>query len=138
MIYPVAGDLLIGWKDNISYGIDVVDMSASPYTDGTVEFPIYDYGFVWKEKDIQTIRADFDVLNSGETINVKYKLDREDNWNTGTAESTAGKQKTRLPLMGGRHKEVQLAVDLTTSVSTSPKVLSVAAEHSPLSEEEQF
>lgn len=54
------------------------------------------------------------------------------------SEDTADAQKTRLPIMGGRHKEIQLALDLTTSTTTSPKAFSVGLEYSPLQEEEQF
>lgn len=145
MVFPVAGDLLIGWKDNVSYGVDVVDQAASVYPSGTVEFPIHDYGHVWKEKDAQTVRGDHVALETGHSLAVKYKLDRQAQWTEmssphsySASEDTNKAQKTRLSLRGGRHKEVQLALDMATTVTTSPKVLSVGLEYSPLSEEEQF
>jgi len=139
LVYPVGNKLLIGVKDGGQYYVDYVDPGADPFSSGTVEFFIEDYGAVWKEKDAQTVRADFVALNDGESVAVKYKLDREDDWNEmDSAQSTEGKQKARLSILGGRHKEIEMACDLATTTTTSPEVLSVALEHSPLSDEEQF
>ncbi len=128
LVFPFNKKLLIGWKDNVSYGVDVIDPAGSPYATATIERDIKDYGGVWKEKQAMLVRADFKELNSGETIQLKYKLDRDTNWTQGDVISTAGLGVARLPINMGNHKEVQIAADLATSVSTAPTVLELTLE----------
>lgn len=138
---PVDKKLLIGRKDGTSYGVDVVDPAGSPFSTATIERDIKDYGGVWKEKQAMVVRADFKRLLSGETVRLKYKLDRASNWTEGSSDNqtgyaaTAGDTVARLPISMGNHKEVQIAADLSTSVSTSPVILEITLEENLKSSE---
>jgi len=137
LLFPVDQTLLVGWKDNISYGVDVIDPAADPFLTGGVEFLISDDGGVYKEKKVSVLRADFEPLVSGESVILKHKLDRADAWTSDTAEDTADETKARFSIPRGRHKEYQVAVDLATTTTTSPKVLSVNMEQDLLLEEKK-
>lgn len=136
LLFPVDKSLLIGWKDGTSYGLDSVDPSGSPFADGSIEFMIHDEGSVWKEKDLLLVRADFESLISGQSVGVQYKLDRG-SWSTEQVVTSSSSQtdRNRLQVKNGRHKEYQTRVNLYTSVSTSPAVLSVAVDEDLLETE---
>jgi hypothetical protein len=128
MLFPVEKKLLVGWKDNTSYGCDVVDPAGSPFATGTIERAKMDYGAVYKEKAVMKLRADFEPLASGETIRLKYKLDDDSDWTLGDIESTVDATVAKLPIAKGRHREIQVAVDLGTSTTTSPELLELGFE----------
>jgi hypothetical protein len=130
-LYAIDRKLLIGFKDNVSYGMDVVDLTANPFSSGTVEQPIRDYGRVSKEKKALCVRADFEPLKTGESIRVKYKLDRTSNWTESAIVSTAGENKARLQINLGNSKEAQIACDLYTTTTTSPALLELGLEVDP-------
>lgn len=136
-IFPVARKLLIGWKDNTAYGMDVVDQTASPFTTGIIERSIEDFGVVWKDKKTLIVRADFKPLNTGEAIKIKYKLNRSSSWTEGATDNesgyaaTAGNTYARLNIPTGDAKEIQIAAELTTSVSTAPTLLQLGEEVNP-------
>lgn len=140
-LLAIDGNLLIGWKDGPTFGVDKLDPTAPPYKSGTAEFLIRDDGYVWDERIAHVVRADHEVLLSGESVGVKYKLDRESDWQEmETPQATAGEVNARLPIPPetSRNREYQMAVDLFTTTTTSPKVLSVALEESPVTEETVF
>jgi len=130
MLLPVEEKLLIGWKDNVSYGLDVIDPAGDLYPTGSVEFRIRDEDVVWKEKIALLVRADFEPLNSGESVGLQYKLDRESSWSTEQVITSASDatDRNRLQIAKGRHREYQVRVNLATSVSTSPNVLGVVVD----------
>jgi len=115
-IFPVNRKLLVGWRDNVSYGVDVIDPAGTPYATGTIERDIKDYGGVYKEKDALTVRADFKPLVSGDSIKLKYKLDRASAWTEGEAVTTAAETVARLPIIAGNHREIQIAADMGAAV----------------------
>lgn len=125
LVMPVNKKLLIGWKDNVSYGLDYVDPSNAPYAEGSVEFLVRDEDALWKEKRPDTIRADFEPLASGESISLQYKLDRDTSWTNPTVESTVDEKKLRVQPTFAQHREYQVRLNLLTSVSTSPEALGV-------------
>lgn len=133
-IFPVNKKLLIGWQDNVSYGVDVVDPAGSPFTSGVLELDIKDFGGVWKEKSANVIRAEFKPLLSGESMRLKYKLNRESAWVEGVTDNQQGYSSTaddtfvRMTIPKGLHREVQIALEYATSVSTSPTALELALE----------
>lgn len=68
-LYPIDTKLVIGWKDNVAHGQDVVDHNAVPFGTAEVVRDIKDYGRVSKGKQAQVIRAEFDPLRTtGETV----------------------------------------------------------------------
>jgi len=115
-IFPVNRKLLVGWRDNVSYGVDVIDPAGTPYATGTIERDIKDYGGVYKEKDALTVRADFKPLVSGDSIKLKYKLDRASAWTEGEAVTTVAETVARLPIIAGNHREIQIAADMGAAV----------------------
>ncbi len=139
MILPVDRKLLIGWKDNVSYGVDVVNPAGNPFTNGTIELHTKDFGALWKEKGSNIIRADFLPLLTGESIALKYKEDRSANWTSVTA-NTVGDTSLRLPLGGAdsRHREMKIAVDLAASGTTSPTLLEAVLDDDFLTSEEDI
>jgi hypothetical protein len=133
-LLAVNKKLLIGCKDGTSSWVDVVDAAGSPFATATVEKDIKDYGAMWKQKDALTVRADFKPLNTGETVKVKYKLDRQSDWVEGETDAkhglanAAGDTIAKLTIPKGNHREIQFAADLGTSVSTSPVLLELLLE----------
>lgn len=73
------------------------------------------------------LRADFEPLVSGESIIVKYKTDRETTWKETLIEDSVGVKEVRLPIKV-QAKEIEVAVDLATSVSTAPTVVGISLE----------
>jgi len=137
-VIPVNDQLLISWKDGVAYGVDVVDPTAAPFATGTLELLIGDNSEIWREKLFDVARGDFEALNSGESMTVKYKLDKASNWTSSDAEATAGAKKVRLPVLGTRYKEAQVAIDFATSVSTSPALLGLGYSFDDNKTEEDF
>ena len=127
MVMPVGQELLIGWQDGISYGVDKVALSNDPFSTATVELLISDLGDLSRDKIPLLLRADFEGLNSGETINVKYKADRESDWKESTAEDTADALETRMKI-AEELKEISVAVDLQTSTTSSPALIGITLE----------
>ena len=136
MVMPMQQELLIGWKDNVSYGMDNVNSTNDPYSEGSIEFPIIDSGAIWKEKIPMVIRADFEPLAASESVGLQYKLDRASSWTTETLEDTDDKNKLRVQARDTRHKELQVRVNLKTTTTTSPEVLGVTIAEDMLTDEE--
>lgn len=142
MMIPVKKKLLIGWQDGVNFGTDVVDPAGEPARSGSIEFGIDDRGALWKEKQLQLIRADFEALATTHSIGVQYKLDRQADW---TAESlatlatvdnnTVYSDKLRTTLNMSRHKEFQLRLNLYTTGSTSPSITGIAFNENDLGKE---
>lgn len=131
--------LLIGWGDNVSYGIDYVDAANNPYPSGTIEQIIDDDQAVWKEKEIMQVVANFKPLVSGESVDVKYKLDRASAWTSLGAVTTVGETVARFVVAtnGARYHEIQYAADLATTTTTSPTLLGLTIEKELLQGEER-
>lgn len=133
-ILPVGGSLLQFYQDGVSYGVGRINPANAPQTTGTLEELITDFGFVWKEKNEQTVRADHLPLGEGANVDVKYKLNYEDNWHSqGITGQVEGAQITRLPMDVGQENNyhiLQIAIDLYASQGISPTIL----EHSQLTD----
>jgi hypothetical protein len=138
-IATVNAKLLISYKDNTSYGVDYVDITNAPYPTGRIEFLIEDDGAMYHQKETVTIGAQFKALNSGESVSLQYRLDRNANWTTAITDSTAGDITLRAPLVsnGIRYREYEVAVDLSTSTTTSPTLLAVSTENEQLESEKR-
>ncbi len=127
MIYPSGQSLYSGWQNSNAFGIDKISVDNDVYDSGTVELLITDFSKISKEKYPLILRADFKPLVSSQSIRVKYKLDRESDWKTASYEDTVGAMKTRFRIKK-RCKELQVAVDLKTTIATSPVLLGVTVE----------
>jgi hypothetical protein len=137
LVMPVNKKLLIGWKDNVSFGLDNVAPTNDPYSTGSIEWLVRDEGGVWKEKKISMIRADFEPLESGESIGLQYKLDDNgSSWSDEQVEDTADAKELRWQPDMTRHKQWQVRVNLSTTTTTSPKLLAVNVMEDILTDEE--
>ena len=129
--------LLIGWQDNVGFGVDYVSSDNDPYGTGTIEFLRDDDDLVWKEKRATTIVAHFLPLASGESVDIKYKIDRASTWTALGEVTTEDETEARLKVAtnGGRYKEIEYAVDLATTTTTSPTLLACTLEYDKLKTE---
>lgn len=135
MTAAVGKKLLIGWQDGVAYGVDVVDPAGAPYPTARIELLIDDQGGVWKEKILSTIRADVLPMETGESVTIQYKLDRDTWENMDTTENEDRSVVRGASINGSRHREYQLAIDLNTSVSTAPSLLALTPEEDLNTEE---
>lgn len=136
LVLPVNKKLLIGWKDNVSYGLDSVNPAGSPYSSGSIEWMVRDEDAIWKEKKPDTIRADFDPLASGESVSLQYRLDRDSSWSSENTEDTDDETKLRVQPTFARHREYQIRLNLYTTGSTSPEALGLTIMEDALSDEQ--
>lgn len=141
MIYPVGQKLLISWKDGIAYGVDVVDPTGSVYyTSGLIQPNLQDGEMIYANNLLLKIRADHLALNTGEGVQVGYKLNREANFEVANSTTdSVSKQFTSSGEFNGRTTEWQGQVTLTGNGTSSPTLLSFAAlTDSLISESQQF
>jgi len=127
LVTKVGNRLLIGWQDNVSYGVDYLLTTNAPYPTATMEFLVDESNSNWKEKELTEIVANFDPLLTGESINIKFKRDADSDWIANTNDPAVGDEVVRLLTTKGRYNSMQVAIDMTTSVSTSPTLNSVLA-----------
>jgi len=73
--------LYVGWRDNATYGIDLVSTSNKQAT-STYESLIFDDKQPYRRKIFKEIKLLTTVLSSGESVVIKYKLDRASSWTT--------------------------------------------------------
>lgn len=122
-LIPRGKKLYIGWQNGSAYGLDVVDVDADPFATSTIELLLTDLGSVPRLKMPLTFRVDFEPLESGESVSIKYKPDRATDWRPLKTQSTAGATDVRVPL-AKRIKEVQYAIDITDA----PTITSISLE----------
>ena len=127
MIYPSGQNLYISWQNNNTYGIDRVNTANNVYANAELYSLINDVQSISKEKYPLILRADFERLKAGESIGVKYKLDRNDLWSTSVTQSTLNATSLRFRIPK-RCKEIQYGVELATTSTTSPKLIGVTLE----------
>jgi len=139
LVMVVGKKLLVGWRDGISYGIDMIDPSNGYAPSGTVEFMVEDSSVTWKEKEAISLIANFKPLQTGESVQIKYKLDRNDNWTLFPVEDTVGTNFVRGSISGTgktRYNEIEYACDIFSSTgTTTPTLLNVSLEIDDMSKE---
>lgn len=119
LVCVVDSRLLIGWKDNLSYGIDYVDPSNPPYSTASIEFLVNNNGQTWKEKQLLQISANFDPLVSGQNVTTKYRKDDDTTWTLNPDSPGVGDTVVRQVVTDGRYKQMQFGVELSTSDDTN-------------------
>jgi len=137
LVFPVEKKLLIGWKDNVSYGVDVIDPAGTTFSTARIERLRMDYGAVYKEKSVMNLRADLEPLITGQSVSLEYRLDRG-SWQTGTVQMNEDNNVARLAVGKGRHKEIDVAINLSSTVSTAPILLELSFEEEVLASESAF
>lgn len=138
LVYPVGQTLLVGWQDGASYGCDQVNFNNVPARHGTIQTLLQDEGTIWHQSDIMKVRADYQPLRSGESINLNYSLNRGAEVPMPISDSTVGQTESMLQVSNGRHQEYQIGIDMYASGSTSPTLLGLSALLDNLTEEQTF
>lgn len=117
-----GANLYIGWQSGTTYGIDVVEASNDPYQqEATYETLITDSGSTSK-KTLPTIyRVDFKPLREGESVTIKFRKNREDNFITLKTEETVGARFVRAGI-SVESNEFEFAFDVKCE-QTSPTII---------------
>lgn len=129
-VQAVMGNLLIGWSDLGGYGVDEVDVSNNPYNNGTIQFLIEDDDTMYHQKEAITVTTQFEPLQTNQSLTLKYKLDRADNWTSVPAVTTVGATTYRnvIALGNKRYREYEIALDIFQANGVSPVILAVDIE----------
>jgi hypothetical protein len=126
LVMVINQELLVGWQDNVSYGIDYVNMGNNPYPTATIEMLIEDLSVPYKQKEAVLLVANFDSLSAGNNVQVKYMNDETDtNFHVNPDSPTTGDTLTRMNITAGRYNHIRIGLDLTSSGATSPTVKSL-------------
>lgn len=134
VVFPSGQDLYIGWKNSNSSGIDKISVTNDPYPTGTIELQINDFNNIGGETEPLTAKAIFKPLASGESVVLKYRPDRETDWEVLDTQSTEGANESRATI-NERVREAEIAVDLRTTTTTSPTLLGVSLELDTMDDE---
>lgn len=132
MVKSFGDKLFISWRDDSTYGVDIVDPNSDPFASGSWESLIFDAGRPDKTKEAVNIRINFNALPTGATVTPKYKINREASWNTGTA-ATATATEILLNI-NKRFNEIQIGFDLVATTAT-PEIISTTLIYESLSSE---
>jgi hypothetical protein len=124
--------LFFSWRDDTSYGVDIVSPTSDPFGSAVWESLITDLGRPDKDKEAVSLRITFKTLPTGATITPKYKINRESSWVTGTA-AVAGDSEILLNI-NKRFKEIQIGMDLVAT-TTTPEIISVTLIYESLQSE---
>ena len=143
LVFPVGSKLLIGWKSGSNYGVDYVSPSNAPFATAKYEGLITDADKIWGEKGANYLRGYFKALASGDTMQLKYKIDRASDWTYGATNNqlgysaTANEKEVRMPVPteSNRFNEFQFGVTIGTTNTTSPEFYGVAAEIDEMTQE---
>jgi len=126
MIKSIGQSLLVGWQNNISYGIDKIDITSTSFSSGMYRTLLTDFSSIGKEKYPLTLKTTFEALASGDTIKTKYDSNRRNIWNSQT-EDTVGATENRMTIHE-QIKEIQIEVEIETTNTTSPVVTGIVLE----------
>lgn len=139
MVYPVGQKLLVSWADGIARGVDVIDPTSGVYhTSGLLQTNVIDGGFIYQNDLLLKVRADHLALNTGEGVQVGYALNRESSFETTASVTDTQGDFTTNTLMNGRATEMNFQVELTGPGTTTPTLLSLAAQIDTLPTELAF
>lgn len=139
VVYPVQQKLLVSWADGIGRGVDVIDPTAGTYhTAGLLQTNVVDGGYLYQNDLLLKVRADHLALNTGEGVQVGYALDRETTFETTHSTTDTLNKFTTNSLMNGRSTEMNFQVKLTGPGTSTPTLLSLAAQIDSLPQELAF
>lgn len=129
MVQAYGTDLFIGWKDGSTYGVDIVNPSAAPFSTAVLETRALDNGENYRNKPLLAIKAIHAPLATGQSINLGYKRLGESSYTTkNTANSTVGSLETKfdVSMKESKYFQVQLTMGATT---TTPQVFELVPEY---------
>jgi len=139
MIYPFNKDLLVSWQDNTAYGVDYISVDNPPYPTAMIQMMVYDLDVSYKQKEATQLVATCDPLRTGESINVRYMNEETDTgWNINSDSPAVGDITIRKLVSNGRYFHMNIAVDLSTTGSTSPTLKSLVLESNDNASEDRI
>jgi hypothetical protein len=121
-------EFYIGWHDGSANGVDLIS-GTTPYTSATWYSLWFDNGHPYHEKETDVIKFTHKPLAANESMDFYYRIDRTTSWVqlTPNATQAVGDTETRCPVTPMfSWKEIQLRVDIKTSGTTSPSLISAA------------
>jgi len=134
MVKGFGKDLVFGWRDGATYGVDKIIRTDNPVTAGGWESLIFDGGNPKKDKLALRVVITFVALASGETVTPKYKLDRG-SYVLGNAVTTVGETSAEV-MINTRFKDIEFGFNFTTS-TTFLKITGIAFYFDSLESEER-
>jgi len=126
-VFPAGQSLYIGWQNGNVYGIDTVSVTNDCYASATIELLITDYGRLTQNKLPLVFRVDFEPLEAGQSVVVKFKADRESSWRILETQSTLGATQVR-GIFRQQVREIQCAVDLFSTSGVPVKIIQAVTE----------
>lgn len=123
----VGQSLFMGWQNGTQFGVDRVHPDNDPYENSSVELLISDIGAISMQKRPLAVRIDFTELQTGESVTVRYKKDRADDYNSGIIEDTEGAKFVTIPI-GEELREIQARLDIKALSGTAPDILGATLE----------
>lgn len=115
MVKSFGAKMFVSWRDDTTYGVDIIDANSDPFGTATWESLIFDAGRPDSHKQAVSHTITFETLPTGATVTPKYKIDRG-SWVTGTA-AVAGDTSVMLNI-NKRFNEIQLGLDLVATTAT--------------------
>lgn len=120
-------ELYVSWKDNTTYGVDIID-TANDQATSYLETRIFDAESIEQEKKSYAVKLIFEALTDGQTIEVQYKKDRASSWTSlGTATYASTEDGAKIVqsfAFDERWHELELKFILTSASGNAPKLLS--------------
>lgn len=128
MVKNFGDSLYMSWRDDSNapntYGLDVVNNSSAPFATASYEALISDNGQAYKRKSIFDIFATFATLPAGATITLKYKIDRDTNWNILGTVSSGTFAKFSVVADDTAYYDIQIGIDIVAT-TTTPTIYSL-------------
>lgn len=122
----IGNDLYIAWKDGSNYGVDKIDETSSYALSGTYESMIEDGGSEGNQKAGVAVTVSHLPLAATESIAINYRHDRQNAFQSGTTNTTAGSTTTRLynasVVEGARFQAWEWQTVLSGDGTTTPTV----------------
>jgi hypothetical protein len=138
LLYPVGKKMLVGWRDGLSCGVDVIDPDGPLYKQGYLQTLIQDGGAMWRQDLLLKTRADHLPLNAGESVQIGAENDRAGGFVFNNSGTDPTSRFTSNPLENGRLYEYMVEVVLNGPGNSSPTLLSLTAVTNPLDTEDQI
>jgi hypothetical protein len=112
MVHPFGSELYMSWGQVGGYGLDKISITNDCFEEASLELLMTDSDLISDDKKVGlVIRAEFEELTSGQSVKLKYKKNRDENWTILTEQNGLGQTSARETLRG-RLKELQFGVDL--------------------------
>ena len=118
-LLTIGTDLLVAWKDNTTFGCDVIDWS-NKYSNAYYKTLILDGGERQLIKDFKNFAFSYKSKPTGTDITVKYYLNDGSATTLTTKDDTTGYKKWAQETLTGGF--LQLEIDFTTSGNNAPEI----------------